>query len=90
LSRSWKGTSNYRKIAGELAAAADRDFERLALPLIKITWNDIIAPIPMSYLDRCGVDHIAWGNDEIKPKVVVQYKGFKVLEEELGDSQINQ
>ncbi|MCP4098502.1 MAG: hypothetical protein GY748_19920 [Planctomycetaceae bacterium] len=66
--------------SGELAASSSRDFERLALPLLRIFWPDLIHPRGLSGLDRAGIDLVEWSDTGHFP-VVVQCKGL--YEEEL-------
>lgn len=81
-----------KKLGNTLYHSEGRDFERLALPLIRYIWKDSIAPQPLrSSLDRSGVDILSWtanGSDE--PETVIQCKGFGSLEYELGSDQIDQ
>lgn len=89
MSKAWTDKREYQLLSGELAASDGRDFERLALPLIRIIWKDNIAPTPMGSFDRIGADQMVWADTEPFP-LVVQYKGFKVSDSEIGSSQINQ
>ena len=88
MSKAWTDKKEYQLLSGELATSVGREFERVALPLIRIIWADTIAPPPLGTYDRIGVDHMVWA-DEGQATLVVQYKGFAVPEEELGNSQIN-
>lgn len=89
MSKAWTDKKEYQLLSGELATSEGRDFERLALPLIRIIWADAIAPTAMGSYDRIGADHLVWADSE-PFALVVQYKGFKVPDEEIGKSQIKQ
>jgi hypothetical protein len=89
MSKAWTDKKEYQLFSGELATSEGRDFERVALPLIRIIWSDAIAPTAMGSYDRIGADHLVWTDSE-PFALVVQYKGFKVPEEEIGKSQIKQ
>jgi hypothetical protein len=87
--RSWTWAPEYKRLSSQLARADGRDFEREALPLLRLLWPDIVAAPPMGGFDRIGVDQIAFGNgDEVA--LAVQLKGFQVVEPEIGTSQVDQ
>lgn len=65
--------------SGELAAATGRDFERLALPLLRAFWPDLIQPRELRELDRAGIDLVAW-SDTGHFSIVVQCKGLYAQE----------
>jgi hypothetical protein len=71
-----------------MKASSGLDFERLALPLLRIRWPDLAHPASMAALDRRGIDHVLVAKGD-PLQVVVQCKGFKVLEP-LGESQFDQ
>jgi hypothetical protein len=89
MSKAWTDKKEYKLLSGELATSEGRDFERLALPLIRIIWSNAIAPAAMGPYDRIGADHLVWADRE-PLTLVVQCKGFEVPEEEIGKSQIRQ
>lgn len=78
----------WTKKSGELAAASARDFERLALPLLRIFWPTLIHPRELSGLDRAGIDLVVWSDSGEFP-VVVQCKGL-YQEEKLVSTQLPQ
>ncbi|MFQ5740898.1 MAG: hypothetical protein ACE5JX_17995 [Acidobacteriota bacterium] len=81
------GARAFRMLAGELAASEGRDFERRVLQLIRFIREDAVgAPARLS-IDRSGVDILAWSDDHPFP-LVIQCKGFKVQDHELGRTQI--
>jgi hypothetical protein len=87
--RSWTWAPEYKRLSSQLARADGRDFEREALPILRLLWPDIVAAPPMGGFDRIGVDQIAFGNgDEVA--LAVQLKGFQVVEPEIGTSQVDQ
>jgi hypothetical protein len=89
MSKAWTDKNEYKLLAGELATSEGRDFERLSLPLIRLIWSETITPTAMGSYDRMGADHLVWADRE-PFELVVQCKGFKVPEEEIGKSQIQQ
>lgn len=89
MSKAWTDKKEYQLLAGELATSEGRDFERLSLPLIRIIWSEAITPTAMGSYDRMGADHLVWADSE-PLALVIQCKGFKVPEEEIGKSQIQQ
>lgn len=74
--------------SGELAAASSRDFERLALPLLRAFWPHLIHPRELSGLDRAGIDLVVWSDSDPFP-VAVQCKGL-YQEERLVSDQLPQ
>ncbi|HHD63797.1 MAG TPA: hypothetical protein ENK96_05410 [Desulfobulbaceae bacterium] len=74
--------------SGELASASARDFERLALPLLRAFWPALIHPRELSGLDRAGIDLVIWSDSGEFP-VVVQCKGL-YQEETLVSAQLPQ
>lgn len=83
------GSTTFRRLKGSLQTADSRDFERAVLPWIRLLWLDTIpAPALQSY-DRIGVDLIALTNNG-QADLVVQCKGFKAVEQELGPDQVRQ
>src|ERR1700722_2359033 len=82
-------TTTFRRLKGILRTATDRDFERAVLPWLRLLWSDTVPAPALGYYDRNGVDLIAWKTDQ-HAELVVQCKGFKVSENELGDDQVNQ
>ena len=77
----------WETLRGELATADGREFERKALPLLRLFHCDMIQPTEMKTLDRAGIDLLVW-SDDFKFPWAVQCKGFK--EVDLGESQIKQ
>jgi len=67
--------TSWTRKSGELAAASARDFERLALPLLRVFWPTLIHPRELSGLDRSGIDLVVWSDSGEFP-VVVQCKGL--------------
>lgn len=78
----------WRQKGGELAAASARDFERLALPLLRAFWPTLIHPRELSRLDRAGIDLVVWSDSGDFP-VAVQCKGL-YQEETLVSEQLPQ
>lgn len=74
--------------SGELASASAREFERLALPLLRAFWPALIHPRELSGLDRAGIDLVVWSDSGEFP-VVVQCKGL-YQEETLVSAQLPQ
>ncbi|MDD2228089.1 MAG: hypothetical protein PHY48_01610 [Candidatus Cloacimonetes bacterium] len=89
MSKDWKGKASFQRISGMLATMHSREFERGVLPYLQIIWKDMILPNAMKGLDKKGIDLLVWKDVEPFP-VVVQCKGFEVLDGEIGDSQISQ
>jgi hypothetical protein len=84
-----KAKATFRRLAGQLYQANGRDFEALVLPLIRLLAQDLVPAAPLGSFDRIGADLVAWGGGK-SLSLVVQCKGFKVLEVELGESQEKQ
>ena len=89
MSKAWTDKNEYKRLSGELAISEDREFERRVLPLIRVIWPDAVGTPALRSFDRSGADHIVW-SDTPPFSLVVQCKGFKVHEHELGNSQIEQ
>jgi hypothetical protein len=89
MGRAWTGSTVYHHLSGELATAEGKVFERRALPLIRLIWPDALGTPALRSFDRSGIDHLVWSDTE-PFRLVIQCKGFEVLEEEFGDSQIEQ
>ena len=75
-------------LRGDLAAATSREFERRALPVMRLFQPDMIQAPELAGLDRAGIDLLVWSDTRTFPWVV-QCKGFKEFEE-LGESQTKQ
>src|SRR5690349_10697183 len=87
--RSWTPKPVYTYFSDKLAQSHDRDFEKIALSFLQIIWqNAQIAP-SLGEIDKSGIDILVWSDAQPFP-LTVQCKGFKVLEEDLGESQIDQ
>lgn len=86
---SWTESTIFRRIQGELATKTADDFERAVLRLLRLIWPDAVGTPRRRKFDRAGADHLVWSDDVPFP-VVVQCKGWEVLEDEIGDSQIDQ
>jgi hypothetical protein len=84
----WSGSTQYRILTAELATANGHVFERRVLPIIRLIWHDAIIPPSLRWLDQAGIDIMVWSDRQPFP-LVVQCKGFEVLEEEVGPSQIH-
>ncbi len=72
-----------------MMASHGRDFEHISLPFIRLLAPEAFGTPALGDFDRVGVDQIAW-NDRDEIELVVQTKGFKVGERELGESQVTQ
>lgn len=80
--------TRWGKIKEELKASSSHDFERRALPLLRIRWPSLAHPKSMGALDRRGIDQVLVGDGD-PLEVVVQCKGFEI-HEPLGESQFKQ
>jgi hypothetical protein len=78
----------WETLRGELATATGREFERRALPLLRLFNRELILVPELQDLDRAGIDLLVWSDDRRFPWVV-QCKGFKA-KEEIGKSQVKQ
>lgn len=83
----WAQRPEFKRLAGKLSATHGRDFEREVLPLLRVIAPTLVAPPSLGSFDRAGVDLVAWRNDG-QLSLVVQCKGFKAEEIELGKDQI--
>jgi hypothetical protein len=77
----------WETMRGELAVADGREFERKALPLLKLLHSGMIQPTEVKTHDRAGIDFLVWAENRNFPWVV-QCKGFK--ENDIGPSQLKQ
>jgi hypothetical protein len=89
MSKSWSNSTEYSEISSTLASSESREFERLVLPLLRFIYSDVIGVSALGTLDKKGIDALAW-SDKQPYSLVVQCKGFRVNEHELGDSQTKQ
>jgi len=89
MGKSWSSKHEFSLLSGELATSEDRDFERRSLPLIRAIWPEAIAPPSRRSFDQSGVDHLVWSDVQPFP-LVIQCKGFRSNEHEIGSSQIKQ
>jgi hypothetical protein len=78
---------HWAQVKSNLKATSARDFERAALPYLRVRWPNLTQPIALRKLDCQGIDLVRILDDN-RLDVVVQCKGFQV--EELGASQILQ
>src|SRR4051794_11324691 len=83
------GKAEYKRLKGQLLASDSRDFERLSLPLIRLTATLAFGTPPLGNFDKIGGDLLAWSGGKAF-ELVVQCKGFKVGERELGREQVAQ
>jgi hypothetical protein len=88
MTRSWAGPE-YNHFSGELATAYEREFERRALPLIRMIYPGAIGAPQLLSLDRAGIDLLLWSDVQPFP-LVAQCKGFKPEVQELGESEVKQ
>jgi GTPase SAR1 family protein len=89
MKSNWNSKTEYKNYSAFLANTDGKDFERKCLPLLRIIYPNAINTPSLLSLDNSGIDIVTW--DERRPfKLVMQCKGFKVTEEEIGDSQIDQ
>lgn len=77
----------WRKWSGILATATERDFERKALPFLRLFWQSLQQLPARGPWDVKGIDLLVWVDSKPFP-CGVQCKGFQV--QELGDDQIRQ
>jgi len=89
MAKAWSDKAEYKHLSGELSTSEDRDFERRVLPLVRILWPEAVGPPALKSFDRSGADHLVW-SDKSPFNLVVQLKGFRSSEHELGASQIRQ
>lgn len=83
---AWTSKREFGTLAGELAEAQDRDFERAVLPFIRAVWPEAQISPARQRLDRAGIDIYVGKPPQFE--VAIQCKGF--LERELLDDQIRQ
>lgn len=82
----WSARPEFGAMAGELANAQDRDFERGVLPYVRVIWPKAwISPARKAF-DRAGIDLYVGTPPHFD--VVIQCKGF--LEREILDDQLEQ
>lgn len=85
----WAQHTEFKRAAGRLSAASARDFEREALPFLRLLAPTLVAAPELGSFDRAGADFVSFGHDD-RIRLVVQCKGFKVEDSELGRAQIDQ
>jgi hypothetical protein len=89
MSKAWTDKTEYSKFSDELAKSQDREFESRILPLVRVVWPRAEIAPAMGWIDRAGIDIIVLSDNQPYP-LIVQCKGFKVPEEDIGNSQIKQ
>lgn len=90
MPKAWSDKPEYSKFSDELAKSQDREYEKLVLSLIRVIWPNVgFRPPEMGWIDKSGIDLLAWADSQPYP-LAVQCKGFKVPEEEIDQSQIQQ
>lgn len=82
-------TARWRALKKTLEAKSGHDFERALFPLLRIRWPDLVHPKSLRYLDNSGIDQVLVVDGGPRLAVVVQCKGFEVLEP-LAKSQLAQ
>lgn len=89
MTKSWTSRRDVKAFSQELAARDGLDFQTYVTPFLRCAIPEITATRSLGGADRAGIDHLLWGaNDRVR--VAVQCKGFKVPEERLGRSQVEQ
>jgi len=83
----WSSKREYGHIQAEIHNRSGLEFQRYALSLLRVDGSELHETTPLGLLDKNGVDHIALGKGPVFP-LVVQCKGFRVAEHELGQKQI--
>jgi DNA replication protein DnaC len=78
----------WTEVKSILTAESGRDFERVALPFLRIEWPELAYPSDLGFLDCKGIDQAVVAPGRVFP-VVIQFKGFEILGQ-LGQSQLNQ
>ena len=73
----WRSHKAYSNLSGELQETVGREFEKAALPLLKIIWSDLTRPPELGAWDRKGVDLLSRSDDD-HLDVVIQCKGYEV------------
>jgi hypothetical protein len=68
----WLSKTEAKRLSANLAASEERDFERLALPLIRVIWPEAIPPPARKAWDQQGVDQLVW-SDTPPFSLIVQY-----------------
>lgn len=89
MAKAWTEKPEYSRLRSELSAIAGNDFHRKVLPILRLIWPGLIFAKSLKLFDCKGIDCLVWPDNEPFP-VVVQCKGFEVLEAEIGQSQISQ
>ncbi len=77
----------WQRWSGALARSTERDFERLALPFLRLFWPTIDQVPPRRDWDAKGIDLLVWSENAPFP-CAVQCKGFAV--QDLGPDQLRQ
>jgi hypothetical protein len=89
MPKGWTDKTEYDRLKSQLFELTGREFERAALPLIRLNYPQAFQTSARKTLDRGGVDLVVWGDAPPYP-LVVQCKGFGVDEREIGASQVQQ
>jgi hypothetical protein len=87
--KGWMDKTKFKQFLGELGVRTADDFERYAMHFLRLLWPTVIGTPRRKKVDSKGVDHIVWSEKPPFP-VIVQCKGWEVLEDQLGQKQINQ
>lgn len=67
--------SVWKRLRGKLATSFRTELHQVALPLLRIRWPDMRLCRDLEHLDKCGIDLVAPGNEDVF-SCVVQCKGF--------------
>ena len=89
MGKGWTDKTSFRRFLGELGVKTADDFERYTMHFLRLLWPTVIGTPRRKKFDSKGVDHIVWSEKPPFP-VIVQCKGWEVLEDQLGQKQINQ
>lgn len=87
---SWMGAAAVRSIAGQMREREGAAFERICDPYLNFLLGMTVRTTPQGPIDRCGGDFARWSGTERRPSLLVQCKGFRVLEKEVGADQLKQ
>jgi hypothetical protein len=86
----WMGAASVRSVAGRLREAEGFAFERLCAPYLNFLLGPSVQVTPQGPIDRAGGDFAQWAAEDQTPSLLVQCKGFRVLETEVGSDQLRQ
>lgn len=89
MPKAWTDKKEYHRLKSTLYELTGRELERAVLPLVHLLYPAAMQTFARKQLDRSGIDLLAWGDGQLH-SLVLQCKGFQVLEQEVANDQLRQ